>query len=144
MTFRNRFHSFVAIKFFVRYLCITSTGKLNISALFEIGSAGNDAVFDHRPIFDLHVAANDRQFSALRMRLPNNGIFPDDCIFINDTIFHMCTAADHHIAHQHGITHHYSINNTVTPLLARWLLENNPDLRIETRKSMFDRKDEKK
>ena len=45
---------------------------------------------------------------------------------------------------QHGITHHYSINNTVTPLLARWLLENNPDLRIETRKSMFDRKDEKK
>lgn len=45
---------------------------------------------------------------------------------------------------QHGITHHYSINNTVTPLLARWLLENNPDLRIETSKSMFDRKDEER
>lgn len=45
---------------------------------------------------------------------------------------------------QYGVAHHYSINNTVTPLLARWLLELHPDLRIETRKSMFDRKDEKK
>ncbi len=42
---------------------------------------------------------------------------------------------------QYGVTHHYSINNTVTPLLARWLLELHPDLRIETRKSMFDGKD---
>lgn len=39
---------------------------------------------------------------------------------------------------QYGNTHHYSINNTITPLLARWLLELHPDLRIELRKSMFD------
>lgn len=39
---------------------------------------------------------------------------------------------------QHGAEHAYSINNTVTPLLARWLLERHPAMRIETRKSMFD------
>ena len=32
----------------------------------------------------------------------------------------------------------YGINNTVTPLLARWLLKRHPDMRIETRKSLFD------
>ena len=42
---------------------------------------------------------------------------------------------------QHGNSHHYSINNTVTPLLARWLLELHPELRIELRKSMFDGKE---
>ena len=45
---------------------------------------------------------------------------------------------------QYGAEHRYSINNTVTPLLARWLLDMHPDLRIEVRKSMFDRKDEEK
>ena len=39
---------------------------------------------------------------------------------------------------QYGIEHTYSINNTVTPLLARWLLKRHPDMRIETRKSLFD------
>ena len=39
---------------------------------------------------------------------------------------------------QHGTEHAYSINNTVTPLLARWLLERHPEMRIELRKSMFD------
>ena len=39
---------------------------------------------------------------------------------------------------QYGVEHAYSINNTVTPLLARWLLERHPEMRIETRKSMFD------
>lgn len=43
---------------------------------------------------------------------------------------------------QYGNPHHYSINNTVTPLLARWLLELHPELRIETRKSMFDQRKE--
>ena len=41
-------------------------------------------------------------------------------------------------------TDHYSINNTITPLLGRWLLDMHPDLRIEIRKSMFDRKDDEK
>lgn len=45
---------------------------------------------------------------------------------------------------QYGITHHYSINNTITPLMGRWLLEKYPDLRIEIRKSIFDRKDDEK
>lgn len=45
---------------------------------------------------------------------------------------------------QYGVVHHYSINNTITPLLGRWLLDMHPDLRIEIRKSMFDRKDEEK
>mgnify|MGYP006978589657 FL=1 len=39
---------------------------------------------------------------------------------------------------QHGDCHEYSINNTVTPLLARWLLTLHPEMRIEKRKSMFD------
>ena len=45
---------------------------------------------------------------------------------------------------QYGIQHVYQINNTITPLLARCLLDANPDMRIEVRKSMFDepRKDE--
>ncbi|WP_165247525.1 hypothetical protein [Adlercreutzia sp. ZJ141] len=42
---------------------------------------------------------------------------------------------------QYGEAHHYIINNTITPLLSRWLLEQHPDLRIETRRSMFDRKE---
>lgn len=45
---------------------------------------------------------------------------------------------------QYGVVHHYSINNTITPLLGRWLLDMHPDLRIEIRKSMFDRKDDEK
>lgn len=44
---------------------------------------------------------------------------------------------------QHGCEHRYSINNTVTALLGRWLLDRHPDMRIEQRKSMFDRKEEK-
>ncbi|WP_130811425.1 hypothetical protein [Olsenella sp. Marseille-P4559] len=39
---------------------------------------------------------------------------------------------------QYGAEHNYCINNTVTPLLARWLLSMHPTLRIEKRKSMFD------
>lgn len=44
---------------------------------------------------------------------------------------------------QFGEEHVYSINNTVTPLLARWLLSRHPDMRIECRKSMFDDKESK-
>lgn len=44
---------------------------------------------------------------------------------------------------QYGTRHEYSINNSVTPLLGRWLLSRNPELRIETRKSMFDGKDDR-
>ncbi len=43
---------------------------------------------------------------------------------------------------QYGARHSYSIDNTITPLLARWLLDLHPELRIETRKSMFDREDD--
>lgn len=39
---------------------------------------------------------------------------------------------------QYGTRHQYSINNTITPLLARWLLGLHPELRIERRKSMFN------
>lgn len=39
---------------------------------------------------------------------------------------------------QYGTRHTYSINNTVTPLLARWLLSKHPEIRIDKRKSMFD------
>ena len=39
---------------------------------------------------------------------------------------------------QYGTEHAYSINNTATPLLARWLLTQHPEMRIEKRKSMFD------
>lgn len=39
---------------------------------------------------------------------------------------------------QYGAEHNYCINNTVTPLLARWLLSLHPKMRIEKRKSMFD------
>lgn len=43
---------------------------------------------------------------------------------------------------QFGIEHRYCINNNVTALLGRWLIERHPDMRIEHRKSMFDeRKD---
>lgn len=42
-----------------------------------------------------------------------------------------------------GAEHCYAINNSDTSLLARWLLERHPKMRIETRRSMFDRKDEK-
>lgn len=44
---------------------------------------------------------------------------------------------------QYGATHNYNINNTITPLLARWLLKKHPDMRIETRKSLFDTEQEK-
>ena len=36
-----------------------------------------------------------------------------------------------------GVRHLYAINNTDTPLLARWLLERHPDMDIETRKSVY-------
>lgn len=39
---------------------------------------------------------------------------------------------------QHGSTHVYAINNSDTPLIARWLRERHPSMRIETRRSMFD------
>lgn len=39
---------------------------------------------------------------------------------------------------QYGAVHDYMINNTITPLLARWLKERNPEMCIEMRKSMFD------
>ena len=39
---------------------------------------------------------------------------------------------------QCGNAREYGINNNVTPLLARWLLDRHPDMRIETRKSIFD------
>lgn len=38
-----------------------------------------------------------------------------------------------------GIEHTYGINNSDSSLLARWLLERNPDMRIELRQSMFDK-----
>lgn len=39
---------------------------------------------------------------------------------------------------QNGLEHHYSINNSDSSLLSRWLLAKHPDMRIETRRSMFD------
>lgn len=38
-----------------------------------------------------------------------------------------------------GLEHVYAINNTDTPLLSRWLLEQHPDLNIELRKSIYDK-----
>lgn len=38
-----------------------------------------------------------------------------------------------------GVEHAYCINNSDSSLLARWLLERNPGMRIELRKSMFDK-----
>lgn len=38
-----------------------------------------------------------------------------------------------------GNKHSFSINNNITPLLARWLLKRHPNMRIETRKSYFDK-----
>lgn len=38
-----------------------------------------------------------------------------------------------------GVEHTYGINNSDSSLLARWLLERNPSMRIELRKSMFDK-----
>lgn len=38
-----------------------------------------------------------------------------------------------------GNEHTYGINNSDSSLLARWLLERNPKLRIEIRTSMFDK-----
>lgn len=39
---------------------------------------------------------------------------------------------------QYGVEHDYCINNTITPLMARWLLSLHPEMRIVTHKSMFD------
>lgn len=39
----------------------------------------------------------------------------------------------------HGYEHVFGINNTDSALLARWLLERNPDMNLQTRKSMFDK-----
>ena len=38
-----------------------------------------------------------------------------------------------------GVRHVYGINNNDSSLLARWLLERNPEMRIELRQSMFDK-----
>lgn len=38
-----------------------------------------------------------------------------------------------------GVEHTYGINNSDSSLLARWLLERHPSMRIELRKSMFDK-----
>lgn len=40
-----------------------------------------------------------------------------------------------------GVRHLYAINNTDTPLIARWLLGRHPDLDIETRKSVYGDKE---
>lgn len=39
---------------------------------------------------------------------------------------------------QYGMAHAYSINNTVTPLIARWLLERHPGMNVVLKRSMFD------
>ena len=43
---------------------------------------------------------------------------------------------------QYGLERNYAINNTITPLLARWLQKGNPGMRIEMRRSMFDDQEE--
>ena len=43
---------------------------------------------------------------------------------------------------QNGMQHAYGINNTHTPLIARWLLERHPDMRIVTSRSMFDKEND--
>lgn len=40
-----------------------------------------------------------------------------------------------------GVRREYGINNTDTPLMARWLLERHPDMNIETRKSVYGDKE---
>ena len=40
-----------------------------------------------------------------------------------------------------GQQHVYAINNTDTPLLSRWLLDRHPELRIELRRSIYDKKE---
>lgn len=42
-----------------------------------------------------------------------------------------------------GTEHVYGINNSDSSLLARWLLKRNPDMNIELRQSMFDKKEKK-
>lgn len=37
-----------------------------------------------------------------------------------------------------GERHEYAINNSDTPLLARWLLSRHPGMDVEVRRSMFD------
>lgn len=37
-----------------------------------------------------------------------------------------------------GNPHTYGICNTITPLLARWLLERHPEMNIRTKHSLFD------
>ena len=37
-----------------------------------------------------------------------------------------------------GNPHTYGVCNTITPLLARWLLERHPEMNIWTKKSIFD------
>ena len=38
-----------------------------------------------------------------------------------------------------GVEHVYGINNTDTPLLARWLLKRHPKLNIKLRNSVYDK-----
>ena len=37
-----------------------------------------------------------------------------------------------------GMPHVYGINNTITPLLARWLLKRHPEMNIDVKHSYFD------
>lgn len=39
---------------------------------------------------------------------------------------------------QYGFAHCYNINNTVTPLIARWLVERYPGMDVQLKHSMFD------
>lgn len=41
-----------------------------------------------------------------------------------------------------GVEHLYGINNSDTALIARWLLGRHPDMDIEIRKSIFDKREE--
>ena len=42
---------------------------------------------------------------------------------------------------EHGNAHTYGVCNTITPLLARWLLDKHPDMNIWVKRSIFDEGD---
>lgn len=39
---------------------------------------------------------------------------------------------------ERGVEHCYGINNDITPMIARWLLGRHPEMRIATRRSVYD------
>lgn len=39
---------------------------------------------------------------------------------------------------ERGVEHRYGISNSITPMLARWLLKRHPDMRIVTKRSIYD------